>query len=337
MGIFMKAYQITSSDGIDALSLAELEVPQPGPREVLVRVRASSLNYRDLITVENPESRGFAYPRIPNSDGAGEIVEIGRDVSRFKVGDRVCGIFFQSWIGGKINADDMNTALGGSAEGMLAEYRVLSENGLVMTPPHMSDQEAATLPCAAVTAWNSLMAGEVGAGDTVLLLGTGGVSIVALQLCTMLGARAVITSSSDEKLERAKKLGAWRTINYGANPEWEKEVLSETNGQGVDHVVEVGGPGTLQKSIDATRLGGSIGLIGVLAMGNIDPLPILMKSLRVQGIYVGSRQMFEAMNRALTMHEVKPVVDKVYPMANAKEAYHDMRKAGHFGKLVIEL
>ena len=333
----MKAYQIISSGGIDTLNSAELEVPRPGPREVLIRIRASSLNYRDLITVENPESRGFAFPRIPNSDGAGEVVEIGPDVTRFKVGDRVCGIFFQSWIGGVIDAADMNTALGGSAEGMLAEYRVLGEDGLVLTPTHMSDQEAATLPCAAVTAWNSLMMGDVGAGSTVLLLGTGGVSIIALQLCKILGAKAIITSSSDEKLERAKKLGAWKTINYSSRPEWEEEVLAVTNGIGVDHTVEVGGPGTLQKSIAATRLGGSIGLIGVLALGQIDPLPILMKSLRVQGIYVGSRQMFEAMNRALTMHEVKPIVDKIYPMADAREAYHDMRKAGHFGKLVISL
>ncbi|MEC9248645.1 MAG: NAD(P)-dependent alcohol dehydrogenase, partial [Pseudomonadota bacterium] len=193
----MKAYQIISSGGIDTLNSAELEVPRPGPREVLIRIRASSLNYRDLITVENPESRGFAFPRIPNSDGAGEVVEIGPDVTRFKVGDRVCGIFFQSWIGGLIDAADMNTALGGSAEGMLAEYRVLGEDGLVLTPTHMSDQEAATLPCAAVTAWNSLMMGDVGAGSTVLLLGTGGVSIIALQLCKILGAKAIITSSSD--------------------------------------------------------------------------------------------------------------------------------------------
>ena len=333
----MKAYQIISSDGIDALSSVELEAPRPGPREVLIRVRASSLNYRDLITVENPESRGFAYPRIPNSDGAGEVVEIGPDVTRFKVGDRVCGIFFQSWIGGPINPADMNTALGGSAEGMLAEYRVLGEDGLVSTPNHMSDHEAATLPCAAVTAWNSLMMGDVGAGSTVLLLGTGGVSIIALQLCKILGAKAIITSSSDEKLERAKKLGAWKTINYASKPDWEKEVLAATNEIGVDHTVEVGGPGTLQKSIDSTRLGGSIGLIGVLALGEIDPLPILMKSLRVQGIYVGSRQMFEAMNQALSMHEVTPVVDKIYPMADARQAYHDMRGAGHFGKLVISL
>jgi NADPH:quinone reductase-like Zn-dependent oxidoreductase len=333
----MKAYQINSADGIDALALNEIDEPRPGRHEVLVRVRASSINYRDLLTVEDPQARGLSYPRIPNSDGAGEVVEIGSDVTRFKVGDRVCGIFFQTWMGGDITAHDMSNALGGSAEGMLAEYRVLHEDGLVATPAHMSDAEASTLPCAAVTAWNSLMRGGVSAGNTVLLLGTGGVSIIALQLCNILGARAVITSSSDEKLERARALGAWQTVNYTEKPEWQVEVLAFTEGRGVDHTVEVGGPGTLQKSIAATRLAGSVGLIGVLAMGQIDPLPILGKSLRVQGIYVGSREMFEDMNRALSMHEVKPVIDATYALEDAPQAYHAMRAAGHFGKLVITL
>jgi NADPH:quinone reductase-like Zn-dependent oxidoreductase len=222
-------------------------------------------------------------------------------------------------------------------QGMLTEYRVLHENGLVATPTHMSDAEAATLPCAAVTAWNSLMRGGVSSGSTVLLLGTGGVSVIALQLCRILGARVVITSSSDEKLERARALGAWQTVNYREKPEWQDEVLALTDGQGVDHTVEVGGPGTLQKSIAATRLGGSIGLIGVLSLGQIDPIAILIKSLRVQGIYVGSRQMFEDMNRALCMHEVKPIVDETYALEDAPEAYRAMRAAGHFGKLVIKL
>ncbi|MGR8919131.1 MAG: zinc-dependent alcohol dehydrogenase family protein [Gammaproteobacteria bacterium] len=333
----MKAWQITAPGGIDTLTLNDLPEPRPGRHEVLVRVRASSLNYRDLLTVEDPAARGIAYPRIPNSDGAGEVVELGADVTRFAVGDRVCGTFFQTWRDGDITARDMDHALGGTAEGMLAEYRVLHEDGLVHTPAHMSDAEAATLPCAAVTAWNSLMRGGVRAGDTVLLLGTGGVSIVALQLCGLLGARAVITSSSDAKLERARALGAWQTVNYREKPEWQDEVLALTDGRGVDHVVEVGGPGTLQKSIAATRVAGSLGLIGVLALGEIDPLPILMKSLRLQGIYVGSRQMFEDMNRALSAHAVSPVIDASYPLEDARAAYHAMRAAGHFGKLVITL
>jgi NADPH:quinone reductase-like Zn-dependent oxidoreductase len=333
----MKAYEITSADGIDALSLTDIAEPKPGRFEVLVRVRASSINYRDLLTIEDPVARGLSYPRIPNSDGAGEVVAIGDDVSRFRVGDRVCGTFFQTWTDGDITAHDMNNALGGTAEGMLAEYRVLHEDGLVATPAHMSDAEAATLPCAAVTAWHSLMRGKVCAGSTVLLLGTGGVSVVALQLCNILGARVIITSSSDEKLSRAKQLGAWQTVNYRENPDWQDAVLEITGGEGVDHTVEVGGPGTLQKSIAATRVGGSVGLIGVLSLGEIDPLPILMKSLRLQGIYVGSRQMFENLNRALSVHEVAPIIDKTYAFEDARQAYHDMRAAGHFGKLVIEL
>ena len=302
-----------------------------------MRVRASSLNYRDLLTVEDPAARGLSYPRIPNSDGAGEVVEVGADVTRVAVGDRVCGIFFQTWRDGDITPGDMDHALGGTAEGMLAEYRVLHENGLVATPAHMSDVEAATLPCAAVTAWNSLVRGGVTAGSTVLLLGTGGVSVVALQLSKLLGARAIVTSSSDDKLERARALGAWQTVNYRETPEWQDEVLELTDGRGVDHTVEVGGPGTLQRSITATRVAGSIGLIGVLALGQIDPLPILAKSQRLQGIYVGSRQMFEDMNRALAAHAVKPVVDATYALADARQAYHDLRAAGHFGKLVVTL
>ena len=334
----MKAAQIVSPGGIDTLAINEIDVPKPGRFEVLVRINASSLNYRDLITVEDPVARGVPMPRIPNSDGAGEVVEIGADVTRFRVGDRVCSTFFQTWCDGTIAARDMDHALGGTAEGMLAEYRVLHEDGLVATPAHMSDVEAATLPCAAVTAWNSLTSGGVTAGSTVLLLGTGGVSIIALQLCRILGARVIITSSSDEKLERARALGGvWQTINYRENPDWEQAALDMTDGRGVDHVVEVGGPGTLQKSIAATRVAGSVSLIGVLALGEIDPLPVLMKSLRLHGIYVGSRQMFEDMNRALEAHEVKPVVDATHALDDARDAYHAMRAAGHFGKLVIIL
>lgn len=333
----MKAYQITSTDGIDALASVEIEEPRPGPYEVLVRVHASSVNYRDLLTIESPQALGIPLPRIPNSDGAGEVIEVGENVTRFKVGDRVCGTFFAKWLSGEIGANDMNHARGGTAEGMLAEFKVLHEDGLVATPAHMSDVEAATLPCSAVTAWNSLTRGGVTAGSTVLLLGTGGVSIIALKLCRILGARVVITSSSEEKLERARTLGAWQTVNYRAIPEWQDEVLKVTDGQGVDHTVEVGGPGTLQKSIAATRVGGSIGLIGVLELGQIDPLAILMKSQHLHGIYVGSRQMFEEMNAALSMHEVKPIVDATYALQDARQAYHHMREAKHFGKIVITL
>lgn len=334
----MKAYEILGEGGIDALALNERADPKPGPGEVLIRMRASSINFRDLMMVLDPGSRGVPYPRIPNSDGAGEVLEVGDGVSRFKAGDKVCGTFFQGWIDGPITMADMGGALGGTDEGMLAEMRVLREDGLVAMPKGLSFDEASTLPCAALTAWHSLVeVAGVKAGDTVLLLGTGGVSIVALQLCRMLGARAVITSSSEEKLDRAEALGAWATVNYKSTSQWDKTVLDLTDGLGVDHTVEVGGAGTLEKSIGATKVGGSIGLIGVLTGGQINPTLVMRKSIRLQGIYVGSRRMFEDMNRAIEHHAMRPVIDKCHDFGDARAAYHAMRGAGHFGKLVVRI
>jgi len=334
----MKAYQIVSDGGIDALAVGESDVPEPGSGEVLVRVNASSINYRDLSTIENPVPRAIPYPRIPNSDGAGEVIEIGAGVTRFNTGDRVCGIFFQDWIDGALTETHTLNMLGGTAEGMLAEYRVLPESGLVSTPSHLTDVEAASLPCAALTAWNSIVEfGHVTAGDTVLLLGTGGVSVFAQQICNVLGARTIVTSSSDAKLARVRELGAWQTINYHENPQWAARVLELTDGRGVDHTVEVGGAGTLQASMSATRFGGTIGVIGILTGGEVDPVAILRRSLSLQGIYVGSRRMFEDMNRAFEVHNINPVIDGTYTFGDARAAYHDMRAAGHFGKLVITL
>ncbi len=334
----MRAYEINSDGGIEALALMERPDPRPGPCEVLVRVRASSVNYRDLSTVEDPVSRNLAYPRIPNSDGAGEVVEVGEAVTRFKPGDRVAATFFQRWIDGEITQDAMASALGGALDGMLAEYVVLHQDGLASVPEHLSNLEAATLPCAALTAWNSLVEqGNVKSGDTVLLLGTGGVSIFALQFATLLGARVIITSSSDEKLSHAKSLGAWETINYRQTPDWDQAVLDLTAGRGVDHSVEVGGAGTLAKSVAATRVAGSIGLIGVLTHGELNPTLIMRKSIRLQGIYVGSRRMFEDMNRAIAQHRLRPVIYRTYPFEEGREAYRAMRQAQHFGKLVIEI
>ena len=334
----MRAYEINSDGGIDALVLVERADPRPGPAEVLVSVRASSVNYRDLSTIEDPLSRNLPYPRIPNSDGVGEVVEVGQGVTRFKPGERVVATFFQRWRDGQITPDAMASALGGALDGMLAERVVLHQDGLVSVPEHLTDLEAATLPCAALTAWNSLVEqGNVRAGDTVLLLGTGGVSIFALQFATLLGARAIITSSSDDKLAQAKSLGAWKTINYRDTPDWEQAVMDLTGGRGVDHTVEVGGAGTLQRSVAATRVAGSIGLIGVLTHGELNPALIMRKSIRLQGIYVGSRRMFEDMNRAIAQHRLKPVIHRAYAFEEARQAYHAMRKAQHFGKLVIEI
>jgi len=334
----MKAYQIVNEDGIDALELNEIAEPTTEKNEVLVRVKASSINSRDLSTIKNPGPRNLNYPCIPNSDGAGEVVAVGENVTKFKEGDRVYSTLLQSWKNGSIRPADHASALGGSLDGMLCEYRALPEHGLVHTPDHLTDVEAATLTCAGVTAWHSVVeVGNVKAGDTVLLLGTGGVSIFAMQISMMLGARVIITSSSDEKLKRASELGAWQTINYETTPDWEKQVLALTNGIGVDHVVEVGGAKTLGQSVMATRHAGSIGLIGVLTMGEFNPLMILAKSIRLQGIYCGSKFMLENLNRALIANDVKSVVDKVYEFEDARQAYHDMEKAKHFGKLVIKI
>jgi NADPH:quinone reductase-like Zn-dependent oxidoreductase len=334
----VRVYEINSAGGVDALALTERPDPRPGPSEVLVRVRASSVNYRDLSTIEDPVSRNLPYPRVPNSDGAGEVVEVGERVTRFKPGDRVMATFFQRWIDGRITEEAMVSALGGALDGMLGERVVLHQDGLVPMPEHLTHLEAATLPCAALTAWNSLVEqGNVRAGDTVLLLGTGGVSVFALQFAALLGARSIITSSSDDKLAQAESLGAWQTINYRRTPDWEQAVLDLTGGRGVDHTVEVGGAGTLQRSVAATRVAGSIGLIGVLTQGRLNPTQVMRKSLRLQGIYVGSRRMFEDMNRAIAQHRLKPVVHRVYPFEQAREAYHAMRGARHFGKLVIEI
>ena len=332
----MRAIEIRSADGIDALHLADRPSPEPCTGEVLVRMRAVSLNYRDLMTGQDPEGRRLPYPRIPNSDGAGEVVAIGAGVSRFRPGDRVAGCFFQRWPGGEITPEAMASALGGTLDGVLAEEVLLSEDGLVMVPEHLSFEAAATLPCAALTAWHALVAkGNLRAGETVLVLGTGGVSIFALQFAVMQGARVIVTSKSDEKLARARDLGAWQTVNYREVPEWDRAVRELTDGRGVDHVVEVGGAGTLERSIGSARVGGHIALIGVLTGGQINPVLVMRNSIRMNGIYVGSRAMFEDMNRAIAAADLTPVIDRSFAFEEARAAFHHMAAADHFGKIVV--
>jgi NADPH:quinone reductase-like Zn-dependent oxidoreductase len=336
----MRAYEIQGDGGIDALALVERETPRPGPGEILVRLRASSLNYRDLSTVLDPLSRGLSLPLVPNSDAAGEVVEVGPGVTRFKPGDRVIGLFFQRWTSGAISAEAMASALGGALDGVLREQAVLHEDGLVKLPDHLSFEQGATLPCAALTAWHALVAkGTLKAGDTVLSLGTGGVSLFALQFAKLHGARVCITSSSDEKLERARALGADVTINYRRTPAWAEAARAATAGLGVDHVVELGGPGTLEQSIQATRVGGRISLIGILTgvAGAVNPTAIMRSSICLQGIYVGSREMCEAMTRAIEKHGLEPVIDRVFDFEDARAAFQLMRSAGHFGKIVVRI
>lgn len=335
----MRAWEIISGDGVDALNLAERPTPEPGPGEVRVRIAANSINYRDLSTIEDPITRKLPFPTVPNSDGAGVVTAVGAGVA-LKEGDRVTSCFFEDWTAGEISAAAMASALGGARQGVLAEEVILPERGVIPTPAHLSDAEAATLPCAALTAWHALTQPRaVLAGETVLLLGTGGVSVFAQQFCTMMGARTIVTSSSDEKLARMQALGANETINYRSTPDWDAAVLELTGGTGVDRVVEVGGPGTFDRSVNAVRVGGIIGLIGILTgvAGQASPTAIMRKSVTVRGIYVGPRSMFADMNRAISSHGLKPVIDRSFAFEDARAAYHTMRAAGHFGKLVIEV
>lgn len=334
----MKVWVIDGDGGIDNLKLIERDVPKAGPGEILVRVKANAINYRDYSTIQDPRTRGITGPRIPNSDGAGVVEEVGAGVTAFRPGDRVVGTFFQNWQAGPISAEAMATTLGGPIDGMLAEYVVLKETGALHIPEHLSFEEAATLPCAGLTAWNCLFgAGKVQPGQTVLLLGTGGVSIFAQQFANMAGIRTILTSSSDEKLARAAAVGAKETINYRRHPDWEEKVLEMTGGRGVDLVVEVGGAGTLQKSAVAVRVGGRIALIGILSKGQIDPTIFMRKSITLKGVYVGPRDMFSAMNAAIVQHRLRPVIDATVAFKDAKAAYRMMQEAAHFGKIVITM
>jgi len=337
----MRAYQLPKGGaGIEALTQVERPDAKPAHRQVLVKIKACSLNFRDLGIVRGSYRMPVRENIIPLSDGAGEVVEVGSGVTRVKVGDRIAGNFFQRWPGGEPAADAHASALGGSIDGMLADYAVLEEDGVVKIPAHLSLEEGATLPCAAVTVWHAMIEhAGLKAGDIVLLQGTGGVSIFGLQFAHAMGMRAVITSSSDEKLKRAKALGATHGINYKSTPDWDKAAMEFTGGVGVDHVVEVGGAATLTRSFGALRVGGKITLIGGLSGGATELNPGLIFSRRadVQGISVGSTQMFMAMNRAIEVNAIKSVIDKVFAFADAQAAYRHMASGAHFGKIVIRV
>jgi NADPH:quinone reductase-like Zn-dependent oxidoreductase len=333
----LRVWQIAREWSIEGMELVERPDPEPGPGQVTVRMRAASLNYRDLLTVQG---KGGAYklPLIPFSDGAGEIVAVGEGVTRVAVGDRVCPMFFQSWFDGGPSASNRRLALGGTLPGVLQELRVLDAEGVTRIPDHLTFPEAATLPCAALTAWRALFEeAALRPGQTVLVQGTGGVSIFALQFAKLAGATVIVTSSSDEKLERAKALGADHTINYRSVVDWGKSAAEWSDG-GVDHIVEVGGKDTFQQSIEAARVGGTILVIGVLsgfAQQVLFP-SLFSKNLHVIGLSVGSRKMFENMASAIGRNKIKPVVDKTFDFTEAPDALRYMQNAGHFGKIAME-
>jgi NADPH:quinone reductase-like Zn-dependent oxidoreductase len=338
----MRLYRLPKSESIDDLTLVETAALQPARGQVVVRMRAAALNFRDLMVASGRYGRGSVPANlVPMSDGAGEVITVGADVTRVKTGDRVAGLFMQRWLGGEVEPAYAASARGGGIDGVLAEQVLFEEDGLVHLPPHLSFEEGATLPCAALTAWNALYGLKpVQAGQSVLLLGTGGVSVFALQFAHAAGARTIITSSSDAKLEKAKSLGASHGINYKQVSEWQEKARELTGGRGVDHVVEVGGMGTLSRSVQAVRLGGLVHVIGGVSGGgasDFNPGSLIRGVATLRGLYVGSREMFEAMNRAIALHALHPVIDRVFPFTEAKAAYRHMQSQQHFGKVVIAI
>ena len=333
----MKAFEIQEF-GIDNLALVDREGKAPGPGQVLVQMTAASLNFRDLLVVKGTYNPKMRRPLVPLSDGAGIVEQVGDGVTAWKVGDRVTGCFFQSWLEGEVSAEKIASGLGGAIDGILQERMVFDASGLVRTPDYLSDEESAALPCAGVTAWHALFEHHPTVpGATVLIQGTGGVSMFALQLAHLAGLRTIVTSSSDAKLARVRKMGASETINYKTEPDWDKAARALTNGVGVDHVIEVGGSDTIARSLRAVRMGGMVSVIGVLsgAEATVSPRALLMNSLRVQGIYVGSRAMFERLNQAIAPKKLKPVIDKTFPWTEYREALKYMEGQSHFGKICL--
>ena len=336
----MKSFLITGPAGLSDLQLVERPTPSPRRHEVVLRMLAASINYRDLEICRGTFHTTFALPLIPLSDGVGEVVAIGEDVRRVKVGDRVCTAYWARWVGGGIHMSEVGTQRGGPIDGSAAEFIRIDEQACVHAPKHLTHLEAATLPCAAVTAYQALVPeGNLHAGDTVLVQGTGGVSIFALQFAVAAGAKVFVTSSSDAKLAKAKALGAAACINYRTTPEWSAPVLELTDGKGVDQVIEVGGPTTFAQSLKAVRRGGWIHVVGYLGGndGLINPLDIFRRQAKVRGSAVGSRETFEAMNRSMEVNANRPQVDKVFPWTELKAAFAYLESGAHFGKIALHI
>lgn len=336
----MEVWELKNAFGPENLNKGERPDPQPGPGQVVLRMRAASLNYRDTLMIRGGYGPRVKVPLIPVSDGVGEVVAVGEGVRRVAVGDRVAPTFFQSWIGGTPSSDKFYDTLGGPLDGVLTRLMRIGEEGVCRVPDHLGDEEAACLPCAALTAWSALMTeGRIGAGDTVLVQGTGGVALFAMQFAKMAGARVILTSSRDDKLARGRQLGADETINYRTTPDWDRVAKDMTGGEGCDHVIELGGADTLERSIRAAKTGGQISMIGVLggAKANVSLPLVVMRYLRLQGITVGSRDGFEAMCRAIAHHHMRPVVDRVYRFDDVPAAFAHLEAGHHFGKVCITI
>lgn len=343
----MKTYLIDSGSGIDAIKQVDRPEPKPGPGEVVVEIKAASLNYRDLGVAQGGYFRNDTRPVVPLSDAAGVVAQIGDQVDRWKVGDRVTPNFVRDWIDGPPTDAALRTSLGGGIDGVLTQYAVFPQQSLLPIPESLDFAEAATVPCAAVTAWHALMAsGNLQAGQSVLLLGTGGVSIFAMQIAKSVGASVILTSSSDDKIATARSTARsivdWsasdHAINYRQCPDWHKEVKRITDGRGVDHVVEVGGPGTLERSLKSAAVGGHVHLIGVLdsPAAKVGPMISVFNLLTIRGIYVGSQQMHRQTLDMIASSNIRPVIDRRFGFEEAIEAYRYFSTQKHVGKIVIE-
>ncbi len=337
----MKVFQVEGQWSMDNARVSSRPIPTAGPGQVRIAMRAASVNYRDMLVPGRGYGRRMQeLPLILLSDGSGVIDAVGEGVTQFKPGDRVCPLFFQSWMDGEPTTAKFERSLGVEMDGTMAEYMVLPEGGVAHSPSYLNDEEAATLPTAAVTAWRALVTeGRLRKGDTVLVQGTGGVSLFALQFAKLLGARVIVTSSSDAKLEIARSLGADELINYNTTPEWGRIAKDMAAGDGVDHVVEVGGQATLPQSLRAVRTGGTISMIGVLAGGTMNaPLgQVVTRHIRLQGITVGNRDDFRAMVTAMEGGKVHPVVDKTFAFEDLHEAFAYMQAGKHMGKIAIKI
>lgn len=337
----MRVFQIQGDWGFDNLTLTERDEPSCGPGQIIVEMRMASLNSRDLIVPERGYGRATGeLPLIPVSDGVGEVVEVGAGVTRVAVGDRVCPTYFQNWTAGAPTPERFASALGGPLDGVMADHICLSAEGVVKLPDYLSAAEAATLPCAALTAWSAVVThGQTCAGDKLLVQGTGSVALFALAFAKMQGAHVTVISSSDDKLARVTEMGADATINYRSEEDWARASRAITADRGgYDNIIELGGARTLPLSLRAVRPGGTLSMIGVLSGLNIEASlgPIVARQVRLQGVTVGHRDGFEAMLRAMAQHEMRPVLGETFRFDQLKEALNHLRAGGHFGKTLIE-